>query len=633
MQLSVRQQLIGLWIIIGLIAVISCCVQFPSAHLGSEYLPVGNDSFYHARRILDTAADPSSFYQFDKRIHAPEGSLLCWPWGYDYVLGWVVRLGMMTGITTQPMAILIWVPPLAVLFSVGFMMTIARRLGLSVWSTALAGLCVALAPLTQGLHGVGNVDHHFAEYIFLLATIAAGLKWFAKPEDTRAAVTLGVVLGTAPAIHNGLFVLQLPIVAMFLFWWLQDIRVPLRSTLYFSGALLTATVLVLLPSLPFRLGRFEFYTLSWFHLYAAVGTSLATTLLSWLPRTRRSVGVLLGAVLVFLAPLGHQILIAHSFLVGNIKRLDGIGEMHSVRQFAIADDGLVFVSSLYSLLIWLWPITVGFCLYRAWVERARGRLFFWVCAVCGLTLLVMQFRLHYYGSFALFLPWLVVAEDIAKKRPQHARGVMLATSLVLILAFGFSLRNSIPSMPDPGGDSSVVSLRLVLDDLRKACAKEPGIVLADNDAGHYIRYFTDCSVIADNFLLTKQHEQKIDQIDYLTSLSAAELPKKAPYVRYLLLRPVNILPTEKGFTYVSYSPKRAPLLIDLLLTEKAETRAPYTLLREGLMDTQNPKIKAIPLFRLYKVERPKGTALPPLEGPALSAAQLPPLVVTDNSRH
>ncbi len=34
-------------------------------------------------------------------------------------------------------------------------------------------------------------------------------------------------------------------------------------------------------------------------------------------------------------------------------------------------------------------------------------------------------------------------------------------------------------------------------------------MLTDTNAGHYIRYFSDCSVIADNFLLTAQQFEKI----------------------------------------------------------------------------------------------------------------------------
>jgi len=118
MQLSARDRLLLLWLLIGALGVWVCSFGLSAAHLGSEYVPVGNDSFYHARRILDTARDPSSFYQFDPRIHAPDGSLILWPWGYDYLLGWIVRLGVMSGVSAQPMAILAWIPPVAVMVSV-----------------------------------------------------------------------------------------------------------------------------------------------------------------------------------------------------------------------------------------------------------------------------------------------------------------------------------------------------------------------------------------------------------------------------------------------------------------------------------------------------------------------------------
>ena len=39
------------------------------AVIDGRYIPVGNDSFYHARRILDMLADPTNLYQFDSLIH------------------------------------------------------------------------------------------------------------------------------------------------------------------------------------------------------------------------------------------------------------------------------------------------------------------------------------------------------------------------------------------------------------------------------------------------------------------------------------------------------------------------------------------------------------------------------------
>lgn len=596
-----RVKFIGLWLLLGIIAAAACCLHWSAAHMDNEYLPVGIDSFYHARRILDTAVDPASFYEFDTKIHAPEGSLLNWPWGYDYAMGWLVRLAVMAGMTAKPMAFLIWVPVAAVFLSVGLVMLIARRLSLSMWSTVIAGLCVALSPLTQFLHGIGIIDHHFAEYIFVLAMVALGLKWFSKPEDAGAATALGIVLGIAPAAQNGLFILQVPILATLIAFWIQGIRFPLRGAIFFSLALLISTIAILIPSLPFRLGHFEFYTLSWFHLYIAGGTTIITSLLCYLPRTPRNLLLLVLSGAVLLIPLGQQMLVAQSFLAGTIKRLDAMSEMRSIRQMSSVPGGLWDVSNLYSLLVWLLPVTAAYCLFRCWAERSSARLFFWICSICGLSMLATQFRLHYFGSFALFLPWLVVTERVVTKWPDRRKQIMLTASLGFLLMYMLPLRYQLPSLIAPAGDPAFPSLRLVLASLQKACADDPGVVLADNDAGHYIRYYTDCSVIANNFLLTRQHEEKIEQIDYLTSLSAAALPAAAPYVRYVLLRPVSVSRTAAGnLSYMTFSPRSTQLVADLLLKPAADAPANYALLSEAnIRELGNDA--GIPYIRLYKI--------------------------------
>jgi len=605
-QFSARNRLILLWLLIGAVGVwVASFGLSTTALIGAEYVPVGNDSFYHARRILDTAQDPASFYQFDPKIHAPDGSLIVWPWGYDYLLGWLVRLAVKAGIAPQPMAFLAWVPPVAVTLSVAMMMVLARRLSLSVWSAAIAGLCVAVSPLTPVLHGVGIIDHHWAEYVLLLASMGLGLKWFAQPEEVRSAAALGALLGAAPAIHNGLFILQIPVVAFMFLWWLQGRHLPRRAALFFGGALIVASIAVLIPSLPFRLGRFEFDTLSWFHLYIAAGTAAAVLLMSVLPHTRRNLLVLWTLGVILLLPIVHQIYVAHGFLMGTIKRLDIIAEMQSVRQMAERPGGFVYVSSMYTMFIWLWRVTLAMCVGFAWRERASGRLFFWVCAISGLILLPLQFRMHYYGSFALFVPWLVLAEALVRKWEPRRKFVMLVTSLAFLLLFSMSLRYSVPAALFIGTDDTFKPTVQILAELRKACAKEPGIVLADNDAGHFIRYFTDCSVVANNFLLTKEDAAKTELVEHLMALSADELPRAAPYVRYVFVRPVRIerTPDGTGLRYVSYSQaEQTTLLSDLLLQPLANISPHYKLVSEVVMPTADPD-QQLPFMRIFEVAR------------------------------
>jgi hypothetical protein len=600
---AARRKFVAWWLLIGLIAAGACSLKWPSVHLADEYLPFGMDAFYHARRILDTAADPAAFYEFDSKIHAPEGSLLPWPWGYDYAMAMVVRAAGAIGISGPPIAILIWLPVVAVFLSVGLMMLIARRLGLSAGLTVIAGLAMALSPLTQHLHGVGQLDHHFAEYIFVLATILCGLRWFSRPHDPRAAVVLGAVLGAAPAIHNGLFILQLPVLVTLVVLWLQNIRVPLRTTVAFSTTLLVTTLAILLPSLPFRLGHFEFYTLSWFHLYVAAGSAAASLALAALPKSNRNLAVLGLMAAVLLIPLAQQIVTAGAFLAGTITRLETISEMRSPIRMARSPGGRQELTLFYSLLLWLAPLAMLYCAWRGWQERATARVFFWLCCISGLMLLATQLRLHYFGSFALYLPWLIVAEGLANRLPSRRTLITLSATLALVLAYWMPGRYQLTAVSEPAADPSFRVLRPVLDTLHDACAEEPGIVLADNDAGHYIRYYTECAVIANNFLLTRQHEDKIRQIDYLTSLTAEALPAAAPYVRYVLLRPVGIPePSEQGLQYMSYSQTSAQLIQDLLLQPPEKVPARYVLLDQVTMRVKGADA-TMPYLRLYKVQR------------------------------
>lgn len=597
---SERAKFVGLWLLIGLIAAGACSLTWPAAHLGDEYVPYSNDSFYHARRILDTVANPASFYQFDSKIHAPEGSLITWPWAYDYAMAWLVRGGLALGVSDSPIAILIWLPVLATFVSMGALLLLGRRLGLNGPFLVIAGLAAALSPLTQYLHSVGEIDHHYAEWTFVLASMACGLRWLQRPDDGRAAIIAGVVLGAAPAINNGLFILLLPVLATLLALWLQGVRMPLRTALQFAGGLLVTTLAIVIPSLPFQLGLFEFYTLSWYHLYIAAGSAAVVIALAGLARNPRNIALLVGAGIVLLLPLAHQMVTAHAFLGGKIERLNAIGEMRPLAPFVMTPPGRNSLVRMYSLLVFLTPATAIYCAWRGWRERATPRLLFWIWCLFGLTLMLVQVRLQYFGSFAIYLPLLVLAQACSVHWKQRHKLVVLSTVLVFLLSYWMPVRYTLIAPLPIGGDPTFVALRPILEDLRKACAQDPGIVLADNDAGHYIRYYTECSVIADNFLLTPQQEQKVRQIDYLTSVPANALPGVAPFVRYILLRPVNVTLGERQTRYTSFSQRNAQLVSDLLLKPIDQIPSSYVLIEQASFSSSGTQ-GAVPYIRLFKM--------------------------------
>ncbi len=598
MSIENRWHSAAIWLVVSALAVLSCSINLSSAKLDGEYIPTGNDSFYHARRILDTAQDPAAFYQFDTRIHAPEGSLLVWPWGYDYAMARIVRVGTQAGLSADPMGVLMWIPVAAVLISLALLIVIARRLKLSSWATALAGLCMALAPTTQLLHGVGAIDHHFAEFIFILAALASGLAWLDDPKSTRASLAVAITLGCAPAIHNGLFVVQVPLLATLFLWWMQHRSIPAKNAAIFAAALVLSTIAILLPSLPFRLGRFEFYTLSWFHLYIAACTAAVVMALSRLKFTRGVLIGLMAAGLAALVPIISEVMLATSFIGNSIEYLSAIGEMQSPLRLAQL-FGTSVLGNYYSYLIWIAPLTVVLCAIKCWRDRNSPRLLFWLTSLLGLGLLSMQIRLHYFGGFALYLPWLVLLQEFVDSQPLQYKKSFLLASLGLLLLYVPPLRHQLIAPMPKGNDLSFENIQPIFAALRKTCEKDPGIVLADNDAGHFIRYYTGCSVIANNFLLTPQQMEKTHEVLHLLSLRATQLYEEAPQVKYVLLRPFKIGPGPEGrlrYTFVVPQPKLAN---DLLLGNASTVPPQFHLLDE----VNFAELGNAPYAKLYRIER------------------------------
>jgi hypothetical protein len=602
MQRRVPWTLIAIWLLASSLAVLSCSLTYPSARYQDEYLPVGNDAFYHARRIVDTVHDSKSFYEFDTRIHVPEGSLLTWPWAYDYAMATIVRGAMAVGISDDPMAILIWIPVTAALLSVAFLICIARQMSLSSSLTALAALCLAFAPTTQSLHGVGQIDHHYAEFIFVLAALGSGLAWLRHPDRPLYAAACAVALGMAPSVQNGLFILQLPLLATVFLLWLQNTSLPARSGIVFAATLLATTLAIVLPSEPFQLGHFEFYTLSRFHLYIAVCTAITIVLLGRLRPTRSGIVTLLAISAVLLLPILRELDIARGFITGAPKYLQDVGEMQPPLKL-MHTAGAAVLSNIYSYLIWITPLTALLCVFKGWRERNSPRLLFWITSLMGLAMLSAQMRLNYFGSFALYLPWLILLQEFCRHRPEHTKKAVLLASLAMLLLYFPPLRHQLVDPTPVANDFTFRETRPMLATLSKACAEDPGIVLADANVAHYVRYYTECSVIANNFLLTPQHFAKAAEVERLFSLNARQLESQGPPIKYVLLRPSGVRKGRDGAVSFAFP----PLGNDLVLGPKSKLPPEYTLLDEVYV----AELNNVPYAKLYKIHERKAPETTP----------------------
>ncbi len=359
---------------------------------------------------------------------------------------------------------------------------------------------------------------------------------------------------------------------------------------------------ILLPSLPFREGRFEFFTLSWFHLYVVCCTAGVTVLFAWLKPNRVGVWTIVCISFALLLPLIGQIRHAQSFVSGSLGMLHLILEMRSPLQIIREGDARL-ITGFYSWLVWLTPLTFLICATRIWKERAQPRLLFWVTCVFGLALMSAQVRMHYFGSFALYLPYLVIVQDFAATRAEAQKRIQLLLSLFLLLAYIPQIRHSLVAPLPRANDEWFEKLYPMLPALKRACEDDPGVVLADGNAGHYITYFTKCSVIANNFLLTEQHFRKYDEVLKLFSGPLSDLRSRAPYVKYVLVRPASIEPRPDGqlrfHFFGTEQPQAAP---QLLFGAPADLPSEYQLLFQTDMEMRSTgKTQLVPYAKLFKL--------------------------------
>ena len=536
----------GTWLVGAGLGLFFALLLRDSTHVDGAYLPRSNDSLYHARRILDASSGGSGLYQFDPRLHAPEGAWISWPWGYDWLMAQGARAFAWLAPGVDPMAFLAYFPSAWVLVNAALLLAVATALGLSPGMRLLVMICFGLSPLTQLLHAAGMVDHHYVEHTFVLLNVWLGMRWLREPANPARAAWLGVALGVAPGFHNGLFILQLVVLATVLALWLRDAAPPRRAVLGFAGALLVATQLVLLPSEPYQLGMFEFGLLSWFHFYVATCTAVTLAWMAWRPFSRARLAGLAGLALLLAAPLGAQFVSGAGFVSGRFSILEEIVEANSPWELYTRTFGPTATLSWYSWLLFAAPLMLAGCVVQAFRERAPDRLYFLVAASFGLALLLAQFRLQYFGFFALVmvLPW---ALDALAGARRWNRGAVFAMALALVaVAYQPAMRQRLFLWYPPGGDAAYAESLPLLRTLGRECRREPGVVLAHSDVGSPILFHSDCSVISNNFILRADDARYLAQIPQLFALSPEELRRQRPDIRYVLVRDEPFGPTPTG---------------------------------------------------------------------------------------
>jgi hypothetical protein len=506
-----------------------------ASFIDGQYLPVGHDAFYHGRRILDAVAN-GELSQFDRLIHVPEGDWITWPWAYDGLLASLVSMIQAVSGTSNTATVLMHLPPLLGLAAVALVIGICAELRLSVSLTLMAAACFALHAFTQYQFGVGALDHHGAEQIASLGALWLGLRWLARPGHGARAAILGLWLGAAIGIHAGLFILQVPLLAALLLGWLRGNPVPRAATRWFSAGLLCGTLAILVPAETFWSARFVIYYLSLFHLYIAACTCTVALFIGHRGRTPRSTLLLASLAMLLALPLFAVTAFSGQFLSGNLATIRDIDEIQSPFTIASQPFGLRRINQVYTLLVWVAPLALVAALAMSIREQVSHRSYFWLSCSFGLGLLLLQLRLGSFGVHFLYLPWLVLAGMAVARWPAASRTVLAAVGLALVAAYYPTFRYQLFGRRVPAMDQQYATLGPLLPTLQAACTADPGVVLAEPGDGHLIRYFTDCSVISNNFRLTPLDVAKVDESLALIGLPLDALLATAPQVKYVVAR-------------------------------------------------------------------------------------------------
>jgi hypothetical protein len=522
-----------LWLAGSTLMVIGALSLLSASYADGQFGPASGDAFYHAARVLESLFSGQPVVQFDPKIHAPEGSWLTWPWGYDTLMVQITRLFGPFANEAAANRVLMNIPPATAPIAVGLVVVICRQLALPFFLAALLVLMFAGLPLVFIPFSVGEIDHHYCELMWTLGLISAGIAFFrADSPGWRAGAVLGCVLGSALAIHNGLFILQIPVVIALGLFWLRGNALPhRRQILAFAIALVLMTLLVCVPSEPWQRGFFEFYTLSWFHLYIAICVAAFSSTLIAVPRSPRNIVLIIVAASLALLPILNTFRLAGAFVSGDLVTIRNIAEANS--PYALYKQyGAAMSTQFFSWLLWL---TAPMALLNLWwIIRLRepGLRFTAIVGVLGLAIMQTQFRFAVFGELSMLLTPVLAASRLADWRPGF-RQVAMAGCLALFAIASFPTWVNWRTQWLLGSSAAYENIRSTFPVLKKLCSEHPGIVVGDLDTGHWVRYHTSCSVVANVFLLTAQHTAKVRELDHLMSMTPSELLSDTA-IRYVL---------------------------------------------------------------------------------------------------
>ena len=328
------------------------------------------------------------------------------------------------------------------------------------------------------------------------------------------------------AIHNGLFILQIPIAITLGSFWLRGIPLPGRKqVLCFRGGVVLARH-CWFASRPSHGNTASsssthcrgFISISRACVGGVLGTALGARSQSsehgdcWCSRrlrgaaNHRHVGAR-GRVCIGAARVDPQDR-------GSPKPLRAVSQYSASQHFhAFHIRGCLWLTGPM-LLLNLW-----------WIYRRRIRH----CSSppsptrLGLALMQTQFRFSVFGEVPMLLTPLLAAHLLSEARPDRAAAIMATCARLFAAAFYPTINNWQTALDTRRCDAGYANIRSTFPVLKALMRRRPGIVLGDLDTGHWVRYHSKCSVIGDVFLLTPQQAAKAFENARLMTLTPAQL--------------------------------------------------------------------------------------------------------------
>ena len=502
--------------------------------INGQYHPSGYDSFYVAAIVRDLVENYPVLMEFDDHLHPLDDSAsISFAWGYTLLLASIVVLAQFFAASLPTTAILAFIPPLWGMINCLLFIAICRKIGLGIFSTGLAAAGFALAPYVRDLHLIGNFDHHFMELSFILLIMFGFLNWIESPDSRARATFAGTVLGISVAFHVALFVFYIPIALFFLIGWISD-RMELKGTVsVFSLSILTATLIAVLPSAHFLSLEFNYFQISWFHLYWAVVFCGAVYYLHRRQYSPTNLAILVLLLVFASVPAIDNWRHGASFITADLPGFAQLHETYSLFTFLFSGDYRLIneVYQYYSGLLYAIPFAL-ILLFTQVRLTPRPELVYTLCACgFGVIFLFLQLRFKYHAPYVLLLPVLLLFQ-------QHAAKIRYSKPLILVF-FIICYAGPVSKLAiskSPGGEGGYKGLLPFYDLIAAQCEQHPGVLLAHPDEGHYLRYHTKCKIVSNNMLATARDFEYHALGQKMLGMSVSDLIEQYDWVDYIYVR-------------------------------------------------------------------------------------------------